>query len=36
MEILKELNVEKLNIVEPDGTIKMTLFNAKNMPKIFF
>ena len=36
MEILKELNVEKLNIVEPDGTVKMTLFNTKNMPKVFF
>ena len=36
MEILKELNVEKLNIVESDGTVKMSLFNGKNMPKLFF
>ena len=33
-EIIKELNVEKLNIVEPDGTIKMTLFNSQNIPSL--
>jgi hypothetical protein len=31
-DILKELNVEKLNICEPDGTVKMTLFNSRNIP----
>lgn len=31
-EILKELNVEKLNICEADGTIKLALFNSKNIP----
>ncbi len=33
-EILKELNVEKLNICEPDGQIKMTLFNSQNIPSL--
>ena len=33
-EILKELNVEKLNICEPDGTVKMTLFNSQNIPSM--
>jgi hypothetical protein len=33
-EIIKELNVEKLNIVEPDGTVKMTLFNSRNIPSL--
>lgn len=34
-EILKELNVEKLNICEPDGTVKLALFNSKNVPGMF-
>ncbi|GGA74452.1 hypothetical protein [Ornithinibacillus halotolerans] len=29
-----ELNVEKLNIVDKDGTIKMTLFNKENIPPL--
>lgn len=33
-EVLKELNVEKLNICEPDGTVKMSLFNSKNIPSL--
>lgn len=33
-DILKELNVEKLNICEPDGRVKMTLFNSKNIPSL--
>ncbi len=33
-EILKELNVEKLNICEKDGTVKMTLFNSDNIPSL--
>ncbi len=33
-EILKELNVEKLNICEPDGSVKMTLFNSQNIPSL--
>ena len=33
-EIVKEINVEKLNIVEPDGSIKMSLFNSKNIPSM--
>ena len=33
-DILKELNVEKLNICEPDGTVKMTLFNSENIPSL--
>lgn len=30
------LDVEKLNIVEKDGTVKMSLFNSKNMPPLIF
>lgn len=30
------INVEKLNIVEEDGTVKMSLFNSKNMPALMF
>ena len=33
-EIIKELNVEKLNIVEEDGRLKMSLFNSKNIPSL--
>jgi hypothetical protein len=33
-EVTKELNVEKLNICESDGTIKMSLFNSKNIPSM--
>lgn len=33
-DILKELNVEKLNICEPDGTVKMSLFNSRNIPSL--
>jgi len=33
-EIIKELNVEKINIVESDGKVKMTLFNSKNIPSM--
>lgn len=33
-EILKELNVEKLNICEANGQIKMTLFNSQNIPPL--
>ncbi len=33
-EVLKELNVEKLNICEPDGTVKMALFNSQNVPSL--
>lgn len=33
-DIIKELNVEKLNICEPDGQVKMTLFNSKNIPSL--
>jgi len=33
-EILKELNVEKLNICEPNGEVKMTLFNSQNIPSL--
>lgn len=29
--ILKSLNVERINIVEPDGRIRMALFNSENM-----
>lgn len=28
------IDVEKLNIVEEDGTIKMSLFNSQNMPPV--
>lgn len=30
------IDVEKLNIVEKDGTIKMSLFNSQNMPPLIF
>lgn len=33
-EVLKELNVEKLNICEADGTIKLSLFNSNNIPPL--
>lgn len=33
-DIIKELNVEKLNIVEADGSLKMSLFNSKNIPSL--
>ncbi len=33
-EIIRELNVEKLNICEKDGKVKMTLFNSMNMPPV--
>lgn len=33
-EIIKELNVEKINICEPDGTVKLSLFNSKNIPSL--
>ena len=33
-EIIKEINVERLNIVEPDGKVKMTLFNSENIPSL--
>lgn len=36
MEIIKSLNVEKLNVCENDGTVKMTLFNSQNVPPIIF
>lgn len=32
----KNVDVERLNIVEKDGTIKMSLFNSKNMPPLIF
>lgn len=32
----KSINVEKLNIVEEDGTVKMSLFNSQNMPPLIF
>lgn len=33
-EIMKELNVEKLNICEADGSIKLSLFNSQNIPSL--
>ena len=30
------IDVERLNIVEKDGTVKMSLFNSKNMPPLIF
>lgn len=30
------IDVERLNIVEKDGTIKMSLFNSENMPSLIF
>lgn len=33
-EIIKELNVEKINICEPDGTVKLSLFNSQNIPSL--
>lgn len=32
----KSIDVEKLNIVEEDGTVKMSLFNSQNMPPLIF
>lgn len=32
----KNIDVERLNIVEKDGTIKMSLFNSNNMPSLIF
>lgn len=32
----KSIDVEKLNIVEKDGTVKMSLFNSQNMPPLIF
>lgn len=32
----KNIDVERLNIVEKDGTVKMTLFNSENMPPLIF
>jgi len=29
--ILKELNAERVNIVEPDGKLRMAIFNSENM-----
>lgn len=33
---LKSIDVERLNIVEKDGTVKMSLFNSENMPPLIF
>ena len=33
-DIVKELNVEKLNIVEPDGRVKLSLFNSQHIPSL--
>ncbi|WP_353892790.1 hypothetical protein PRVXH_002164 [Proteinivorax hydrogeniformans] len=30
------IDLERLNIVEKDGTVKMSLFNSKNMPSAIF
>ncbi|QSX05678.1 hypothetical protein JYG23_13580 [Sedimentibacter sp. zth1] len=30
------IDVERLNIVEKDGTVKMSLFNSENMPPLIF
>ena len=32
----ENIDVERLNIVEKDGTIKMSLFNSNNMPSLIF
>lgn len=32
----KRLDVEQLNIVEADGTVKMSLFNSEHMPPLIF
>jgi hypothetical protein len=34
--IFKNIDVERLNIIEEDGTIKMSLFNSNNMPALMF
>lgn len=33
-EVIREINVEKLNICEPNGEVKMTLFNSQNIPSL--
>lgn len=32
----KSIDVEKLNIIEEDGTVKMSLFNSQNIPPLIF
>lgn len=32
----KSIDVEQLNIVEEDGTVKMSLFNSQHMPPLIF
>ena len=33
---IERMDVEQLNIVEKDGTIKMSLFNSNHMPAMIF
>ncbi|WP_350343171.1 hypothetical protein PRVXT_002455 [Proteinivorax tanatarense] len=35
-EKFTNVDLERLNIVEKDGTVKMSLFNSKNMPSAIF
>ncbi len=34
-DVIKELNVERINICEPDGTVKLALFNSQTIPPLW-